>query len=180
VVEKTRYINGPTGARCTLELKRRIRTEWEKDKQNLTYIWGFEYGKKEEMRADRIKQTIPHAQHRFPLIEHKLTKEDAINLIQVVGIEIPTMYRLGFQNSNCVGCVKGGAAYWNRIRKYFPDHFNRMAKLEREIGRSCLRKCFLDELDPSEGRDKPPLVQECGASGEGCEIQRSIQYTTRE
>ena len=25
-----------------------------------------------------------------------------------MGIEIPVMYRLGYNNNNCVGCVKGG------------------------------------------------------------------------
>ena len=31
------------------------------------------------------------------------------------------MYDLGYPNNNCIGCIKGGMGYWNRIRKDFPD-----------------------------------------------------------
>jgi hypothetical protein len=181
VVQKTRYVNGPPGARCTAELKRRVREEWEKKQtEPLIYVWGFEYGEKEQNRAKRIIQTVPKAQHVFPLIEAKITKQDAIRMVQEAGIEVPMMYRLGFHNANCIGCVKGGAAYWNLVRQHFPGHFHRMAQIEREIGRSCLKKCFLDELDPNDGRGKPPFVMDCGAIGEGCEIQRSREYIGRE
>jgi hypothetical protein len=69
------------------------------------------------------------------------------------------MYKLGYNNNNCVGCVKGGMGYWNKIRKDFPEVFSSMAKLEREVGHSCL-KIFLDELDPSRGNIKD-VVPEC-------------------
>lgn len=186
VIERTRFINGPSGARCTSELKRQVRERWEKSilpemkDEPLIYVWGFEYGEKEQNRAKRIIQTVPQAQHVFPLIENKMTKADAIRMVQEAGIEVPAMYKLGFHNANCLACPKGGASYWNMIRKHFPEHFDRMSKLEREIGRSCLKKCFLDELDPNDGRGKPPLVQDCGAVGEGCEIQQSIFYYSRE
>lgn len=180
VIEKTRYVNGVSGARCTTELKKKVRIEFEKDKENLVYVWGFEYSAHEKKRADRVIETIPNVRHIFPLIENKITKSDAIEIVKSAGIQIPAMYLLGFHNMNCIGCVKGGAAYWNLIRIHFPDHFERMAKLEREIGRSCLRKCFLDELDPKDGRGKPPLVLDCGAVGEGCEIEKSRQFLTRE
>ena len=43
------------------------------------------------------------------------------------------MYKLGYNNNNCIGCVKGGQAYWNKIRIDFPETFNKMAKLENLI-----------------------------------------------
>jgi hypothetical protein len=90
------------------------------------------------------------------------------------------MYKLGFHNNNCIGCVKGGMSYWNMIRKHFPEEFDKMAKLERELGRSCLKKYFLDELPEDAGRGQPPLVQECGSTGEGCLTQLSQQWHNRE
>lgn len=180
VIEKTRYVNGPAGARCTTELKKNVRRSLERDRKDLVYVWGFEYGEREQKRAKRIIDSVPNAAHLFPLIDQKITKQDAIRIVADAGIEVPTMYKLGFHNNNCVGCVKGGAAYWNLIRLHFPDCFERMAKLERAIGRSCLKKCFLDDLDPSAGRGKPPLVSECGAVGEGCEVQKSRDYFAME
>lgn len=180
VAEKNRYINGPTGARCTTELKRRVREKFEKLNSFSHYVWGFEYDKKEENRADRIKLSIPKYEHLFPLIELKLNKSDCIKIVQDAGIELPAMYKLGFNNNNCIGCVKGGMAYWNMIRMHFPDVFLRMSKTERQLGRSCLKKYFLDELPLDAGRGSPPLVQDCGASGEGCQTQISSDYYNRE
>jgi len=71
--------------------------------------------------------------------------------VKELGIEPPVMYKLGFNNNNCIGCVKGGMGYWNKIRQHFPEQFNRMAKIEREVGASCIKGKFLDELDPSAG-----------------------------
>lgn len=177
VIAKTRYVNGVGGARCTMELKRKVRMEWEKDKTDLTYVWGFEYSAKEIKRAEQTRATVPYANHIFPLIDLKLTKQDAVNMVK---LDPPMMYKLGFLNNNCVGCVKGGAAYWNKIRVLFPDVFWRMALLEREVGHSCLRRSFLDALDPEAGRGSPPLVMDCGAIGEGCEIEKSRAFLTRE
>jgi len=58
-------------------------------------------------------------------------------------------------------------AYWNKIRKDFPEVFEARAKLEREVGASCIKEVYLDELDPERGRDKPPIVDDCGIM---CEI----------
>ena len=60
------------------------------------------------------------------------------------------MYRLGYQNNNCIGCVKGGKGYWNKIREDFPETFWEMSKAERFVGHSCIKNCFLDELRSEE------------------------------
>lgn len=180
VIEKDKFINGPTGARCTLVLKRRIREKWEKTQDIQGYVWGFEAGAKEESRAERIELAQPNYQHYFPLIEEGLSKLDCIKIVTDAGIDIPMMYKLGFNNNNCIGCVKGGMAYWNLVRKHFPEVFDKMAKLERELGRQCLRQYYLDELPPDAGRNTPPLVQDCGATGEGCQTELSRNYYGRE
>jgi hypothetical protein len=52
--------------------------------------------------------------------------------------------------------------YWNKIRIDFPDYFDRMAKIERKLGNSCIKGTFLDELNPSKGKHSD-LSFECGA-----------------
>ena len=71
------------------------------------------------------------------------------------------MYDLGYSNNNCVGCVKGGAGYWNKIRKDFPEVFKARAEMEREIGHSILKDCFLDELPEDKGKMSAEVMEEC-------------------
>ena len=144
VCEKTRYLNGPSGARCTLELKKKMRGRIEDELR----------------RAKRFYEQYPEAKAIFPVINAKLTKQECLGLLKAHNIGIPMMYKLGYHNNNCIGCVKGGRGYWARIRKDFPQHFARMAELERRIGHSCINGCFLDEL-PMDARLMPPIVESC-------------------
>lgn len=157
------YINGPAGAACSIRLKRRLRQQWEqKQTEALRYVWGFDTSEKERRRANGVVEAMPDQEHRFPLIEQKMTKAEAHKIIKASGIRRPAMYDLGYQNNNCIGCVKGGMAYWNKIRRDFPEVFAARAAMERKIGASCINGVFLDELDPDAGRDQPPIVADCG------------------
>lgn len=162
MVKQFRYINGAYGARCTQVLKKRVRKEWEdaNKEYDITYVWGFDL--QEQHRADLLQESMPEFNHEFPLIDKMLTKEDAHAILDRLGIRRPAMYDLGYQNNNCIGCVKGGMGYWNKIRKDFPEVFERRAKLEREIGHSCIKGVFLDELDPDRGRMEDEIMQDCG------------------
>ena len=166
---QVRYVNGPRGAPCTNLLKRRVRKQWEMDNWHLapfTYIWGFDVS--EGRRSLRICEAMPGIVHKFPLVERGISKPQAHGILRKAGIRRPMMYDLGYQNNNCVGCVKGGAAYWNQIRQDFPEVFEARARMEREIGGTSLKgRIFLDSLDPNAGRGKPPIVEDCGIF---CEI----------
>ncbi len=172
VIEQTGYVNGPNGARCTLELKKEVRYLFEQRREGNLFvpalpiiqhnIMGFEFSPKEINRAIEFQMDFPHPHPLFPLIKKKLTKENCHALIQSVGIKEPAMYLLGYNNNNCIGCVKGGMGYWNKIRVDFPDHFARMAKAERAAGHSCINGVFLDELHPDRGYEVKPIIPECG------------------
>lgn len=162
VIQQFRYINGAYGAKCTQILKKRVRKEWEDTHKDydITYVWGFDV--EEKSRAERLNESMPEFEHEYPLIKGNLTKQDAHAILDRLEIKRPVMYDLGYQNNNCVGCVKGGMGYWNKIRKDFPEVFDRMAKLEREVGHSCIKGVFLDELSPDRGRIEDEIMQECG------------------
>jgi len=166
VIADTRYINGPLGARCTLELKKNVRYQLQDDLCPDAQVFGFEYSRNEINRAIRFKEQYPDTNPLFPLIENKLTKNECAGILAAAGIRLPEMYRLGYNNNNCIGCVKGGQGYWNKVRQDFPDVFATMAALEREIGATALKqdgeKKYLDELPPDAGRDTPPVVPDCG------------------
>lgn len=162
VIQTFRYVNGPYGAKCTEVLKKRVRKEWEYEHRgyDITYVWGFDCT--ETNRADRLRKTMFEYFHEFPLIDQGLTKQAAHGLAKELGLQRPKMYDLGYRNNNCIGCVKGGMGYWNKIRVDFPKVFAQMAKLEREIGHSCIKGVFLDELDPDRGRADKEIIPDCG------------------
>lgn len=168
VIESRRFVNGPHGALCTVELKKEVRYTIQAMYDNALQVFGFEYSLKEINRAVRFLQQYPEAHPRFPLIEMRITKNECADILLKAGIALPAMYLLGYSNNNCIGCVKGGMGYWNKIRIDFPWAFNKMALLEREVGRSCIKAFFLDELDPEAGLTLKPVLPDCGSL---CEIQ---------
>lgn len=113
------FINSRYGAKCTQILKKRVRKEWERDQtEPLTYYWGLDAG--ETRRVDQIMSAMPEQSHRFPLIERGLTKADCHGIAAKLGIKRPAMYDLGFNNNNCIGCVKGGMDIGTSSASCFP------------------------------------------------------------
>ena len=154
-------------APCTNWLKKRVRKEWELEHSDyeLTYVWGVDLNEKN--RAERTVEANPQAAHEFPLIDRGLSKEEVHGLFhQLFSFQRPLMYRLGYPNNNCLGCIKGGMGYWNRIRKDFPEVFESRAKLERQLGYAILKDSngpvFLDELDPDRGDMDMEVFPDCG------------------
>lgn len=147
---------------CTVYLKKRVRQEWEISHGDyiMTYVLGMDLD--EKSRAERLEETMIEFKHCFPLIERSLTKQDAHGICKELGIKRPAMYDLGYNNNNCIGCVKGGMGYWNKIRKDFPEVFASRAKLERELNSKVLKDCFLDELEPDRGNMSEEIMQDCG------------------
>jgi len=160
VIERTRAINTPQGAPCTERLKRQVRKQWERENPGFhTYVWGYDVDEKH--RAEHMEEAMPDYEHEFPLIKNSLTKADSHGISRELGLRRPVMYDMGYHNNNCIGCVKGGMGYWNKIREDFPEVFARRAKQERELGRSCINGVFLDELEPDRGRMDLEIMEDC-------------------
>lgn len=154
-----RYLAGPTGAPCTVELKKRPRYAFQRPDDRQV----FGYTADEAHRAERFRRENPGIDLACPLIERGLTHADCLAIVERAGIVLPVMYRLGFGHNNCVGCVKGGMGYWNRIRRHFPDVFDRMAALERDVGHAVCRDddgpVWLDSLHPDRGDDEDATIE---------------------
>lgn len=170
VFERTRWLVGVGGARCTTELKKNVRKGYQVPDD--IHVFGFTAD--EQRRVDRFWKENPELFAEFPLIESGITKAGCHERIRQAGIEIPAMYRLGYKNNNCIGCVKGQSGYWNKIRKDFPAVFAKMAATERSLGAAICKKegvtdgkrwrkrVFLDELPADAGRHEPEADIECG------------------
>ena len=142
---------------CTQKLKKEVRLKYEKPDD----IHVFGYTIEEQDRYDRFLDAN-NIKTLVPLIDKGLDKIDCLAMLKNANIELPEMYKLGYANNNCIGCVKGGKGYWNKIKVDFPKQFDRMAKLERFKGQTVLKDVYLDELPPDAGNyPQEPDIQ-CG------------------
>jgi hypothetical protein len=160
----TRFIASKSGASCTRILKREIGEAYSRPDDR--HVFG--YTADERHRIERFKLSNQNVNALWLLANAGITKTDCYRIISgAAGIELPAMYRLGYGHSNCIGCVKGGKGYWNKIRRDFPEVFARRAAVQREIGPgACFRSggegFMLDELNPEDGRNEPEPDIECG------------------
>lgn len=130
VFRRKRYMKGMAGAPCSLELKRKLLDAWKRPGD--TMVFGFTV---EELdRFDDFRDRNPNRPAIAPLIEAGLSKDDCKAMVLRAGIALPLMYRLGYDNANCIGCVKGGEGYWRAIREDFPMQFEELAAVQEEIG----------------------------------------------
>ena len=163
VFEKSRYLAGIDGARCTVELKVIPRLIWQKPDD--IHVFGYTADKSDVERAKRLRDNYPEMTIRTPLIERGLTKEACLSMIKSAGLTVPPMYAMGFQNNNCIPCVKATSpAYWALVRKQFPTQFQRMAKLSRDLDVRLCRiegeRSFIDEI-PADFATTNPIQPSC-------------------
>lgn len=146
-----KYMAGPTGAPCTVELKKKARQRWESQNHVDYHVLGFTYD--EQKRHERFIMT--ERDNVLPvLIDEKITKKECFKILIKAGIELPAMYKLGYPNANCIGCVKASSStYWNHVRKTHPEVFEKRSAMSRQLGAKLVwykgKRIFLDELDPN-------------------------------
>lgn len=130
VWRRKRFMKGPRGAPCSLELKRKLLNTISKPGD--VNVIGFTV--EEEDRLLELREHFKDKIWSAPLIEKNLTKSDCLGILDRVPIEIPRMYRLGYDNANCIGCPKGGQNYWQAIREDFPEEFHQIKTIQESIG----------------------------------------------
>jgi len=167
VFNRERWLVGPGGAKCTTEMKKVVRKDYQRPDD--LHIFGLTAD--EENRIRRFASDNHDVMLEWNLRDAWITKEECYRRISAAGIELPAMYKLGYNNNNCIGCVKGGAGYWNKIRRDFPESFVRMAEMERKLDAAInfrrdengtRIRIFLDELPKNMGTDEPEQDMDCG------------------
>jgi 3'-phosphoadenosine 5'-phosphosulfate sulfotransferase (PAPS reductase)/FAD synthetase len=163
VWEKRKYMAGVKGAPCTMLLKKQARYLFEKANDIDWHVLGFTVDEK-----DRHERFVKYERENvLPiLIEAGLTKDDCFRMIEGAGIELPYIYKLGYPNANCIGCVKSTSpTYWNHVRKMHPEVFAARAELSRRIKCKLVRlkgkRIYLDEL-PADAVGGKMIGYECG------------------
>ena len=163
VWEKRRYLAGIEGAPCTIELKVSPRLMFQRPDD--VHVFGYTADAADASRAARLRETYPELIIKTPLIERGLTKEACLAMIEQANIRLPPMYAQGFHNNNCIPCVKAtSAAYWALVRKHYPQQFERMSKLSRDLNVKLCRidgeRRFIDEI-PMDYPTTNPIQPSC-------------------
>ncbi len=163
VWQRRRYLAGIDGAPCTVALKVEPRLLFQRPTD--VHVFGYTADRADRERASRLRANYPELRIETPLIDRELDKAACLSLIRGAGIALPVLYGLGFQNNNCIPCVKATSpAYWALVRKSFPAEFERMALLSRELGvRLCRLKgirSFIDEI-PLDHPTTNPIQPAC-------------------
>lgn len=163
VFDKAKYMSGVYGAPCTKELKKGARYQFEKENKIDYHVLGFTLDEKK--RHDRFIKY--ERSNLLPiLIDEKLTKGHCFDILIEAKIKLPEIYKLGFPNANCIGCVKSQSpTYWNLVRDKFPEVFIERSKQSRRIGTKLVKlkgvRIYLDELKPTDKGGKIKAF-ECG------------------
>lgn len=158
VWERTRWLAGINGARCTTELKVKPRLAFQRPTD--IHVFGYTADGPDVKRAKQLRENYPELTIRTPLIDAGLTKSAVLAMVLDAGIALPTPYLLGFQNNNCKTCVKATSPdYWALVRKSYPGDFERMAKLSRELDVRLSRindeRIFIDEIPANQPTTNP-------------------------
>jgi hypothetical protein len=154
VWRRTRFLVGPKGARCTTELKKKVRRRFQEPGD----ITVMGYTADETGRVERFQKQNAEGYNLWPiLVERNLTRSDCKAIVDRAGIKLPVMYSLGYRNNNCIGCVKGQAGYWNKIRDDFPEDFAETAQIEAELGRTICKREWTDK-DGKRQLERVPLA----------------------
>lgn len=165
VWEDRKYMSGVAGAPCTGELKKKARQEWEAENKPDWTVLGFtveEKGRHARFVMNERDTVIP------VLIDLNISKAECYQIISEAGIKLPEIYRLGYPNANCIGCVKAQSpTYWNHVRKVHPEIFEQRAEQSRRLGARLVRvggeRLFLDELsEHAYGAPMKDMDFECG------------------
>ena len=150
VIKKRGIFRVPNvGAPCTTELKKVPRLKYQQPEDK--HIFGYTY--EEGVRIARLMSANWDLRIECPLFSARLKKQDCLDIISDAGIDIPIMYRLGFNNNNCLGCVKSeGPDYWLLVQQHFPEVFKKRIQQEEELGFALCRwrgkPVFLKDLKP--------------------------------
>lgn len=163
VFKRTRYMAGINGARCTTEMKKIPRYEFQRPDD--VHVFGLTADERD--RIERFEANNPELRCDWLLRDQGISKRSCLEILEDEGVELPALYALGYKNNNCLGCVKATSArYWNMVRRDFPEVFERRARQSRDLGVRLTRykgkRIFLDELPPHYRPAEPLEDISCG------------------
>jgi 3'-phosphoadenosine 5'-phosphosulfate sulfotransferase (PAPS reductase)/FAD synthetase len=160
-------------ANCSKILKSKPFNNWLKQNypnpEDCIIYLGIDWT--EMHRIGPIKENYKPYRVEFPMTEKPyLTKPEMIEELKGEGIEVPRLYKLGFEHNNCKGCcVKAGIAHYeNLLRK------DRITYLELENKEERLRERIGKDVSILKRQGKPFTLRQLRADVESQPLQCSL------
>ncbi len=125
VFRDKRYMGNTRTAHCSQELKSKPFEKWLKEQAFSDFVvyLGIDWTEEHRLIAHR-----KHVKHKVeaPLCDAPyLSKQDVLDELARVGIELPRLYKMGFSHNNCGGgCVKAGQGQWAMLYKEMPEKYS--------------------------------------------------------
>jgi len=134
----SRILKQEQGKKHMLEVRREMVANYTGGVPEILKVLGYS-----RMEPKRVQAAVAMGWRdgftaRFPMIEENVTKQQATDWCLSLGVKPSAMYCWS-EHANCVGCVKGGKAYWLAVLENAPEVFDEMAALEDEFGHTILR-----------------------------------------
>ncbi|MDQ0154932.1 phosphoadenosine phosphosulfate reductase family protein [Robertmurraya andreesenii] len=161
-----KYLGNSRYAPCSKRLKQEAARNWIDENYSpdecILYL-GIDWTEEHRTLAPR-KNWAPY-RVEFPLCEEPLlSKEEMLAELNLIGIETPRLYKLGFSHNNCGGfCCRAGHGHFANLLSQMPDRFAQYEALEQE---------FRDRT----GKDVSMMKKERKVGG----VRRSFPYTLRQ
>lgn len=120
---------------CSHQLKAKRLQNFYRDEDMLV----FGIGPNETHRAFRIVsryQVLAAKTGKSPVLAFPLldTQVELKKWSESVGVEIPTLYKYGFEHNNCSGgCVRAGKKQWVKLYYDLPEVYAERERVEREV-----------------------------------------------
>lgn len=145
VFEDEGFLGNNQNAMCSrilkLEQRDRYFAEVRERDPNAEIILILGFSAKEEKRIQRMSAMAARDgfRVRFPVAEEGVSKQECADWCScTMGVQPSAMYE-DFEHANCRGCVKGGLAYWIKVREVYPDVFAKRVQQEAAFGHGILR-----------------------------------------
>lgn len=136
VFKDVRWLGNSRLAQCSHILKQEtsriwIESNFEPD-ECILYL-GIDWTESHR-KAKPIQNWHPY-RVEFPMCEEPyIDKDEMLDYLKSVEIEIPYLYKLGFSHNNCGGmCVRGGQGHFIRLLETLPERFAQMEQFEKDM-----------------------------------------------
>lgn len=136
VYRDVRFLGNSRLAPCSHKLKQEVSRKWIEEHfkpEGCTLYLGIDWTEQHRTKAP-VKNWAPY-QVEYPMCEEPyLTKEDMLQELRNIGIEVPKLYKLGFSHNNCGGfCCRAGQGHFANLLEKLPDRFKEYEAQEEEI-----------------------------------------------